>query len=128
MVDVLFTGIGVLCLLKVAVLGNIFKLNRWRKEEENEQSCHWHRLNYVFSTGKCKHVHDSDSSRRWTESSESFVVVNGKIPHHIFILSLVYLETLFERRRMDRVCRYSKIALSHFTLWRVMKRPVQRIL
>ena len=26
------------------VLGNIFKLNRWRKKEENEQSCHWHRL------------------------------------------------------------------------------------
>ena len=43
-VDMLFTGIGVLCLSKVTVMGNIFKLNRWRKKEENEQSYHWYLL------------------------------------------------------------------------------------
>ena len=35
-VDVLFTGIGVLLVSKLVVLGDIFKLNRWRKKE-NEQ-------------------------------------------------------------------------------------------
>ena len=38
------TGIGVLFVSKVVVLGNIFKWNRWRKKEENEQGCHWYLL------------------------------------------------------------------------------------
>ena len=35
--DLLSTGVGVLLVLKVVVLGEIFKLNRWRKKKENEQ-------------------------------------------------------------------------------------------
>ena len=34
----LFTGIGVLLVLKLVVLGDNFKWNRWRKKEENEQN------------------------------------------------------------------------------------------
>ena len=35
------TGVGVLFVSKVAVLGNIFKLNRWRKKKENEEPQWW---------------------------------------------------------------------------------------
>ena len=38
--EVLFTGVGVLLVSEVVVLGDIFKLNRWRKKKENEQSRH----------------------------------------------------------------------------------------
>ena len=37
MMDMLFTGVGVLLVSKVVVLGDIFKLNRCRKNTENEQ-------------------------------------------------------------------------------------------
>ena len=40
-VDMLFTGVGALFVSKVVVLGNIFKLNRWRKKKENEQTRWW---------------------------------------------------------------------------------------
>ena len=36
-VDMLFTGVGVLLVSKVVVLGDNIKLNRWRKKKENEQ-------------------------------------------------------------------------------------------
>ena len=35
--DVLFTGIGVLLVSKLVVLGDNFKLNRCRNKKENEQ-------------------------------------------------------------------------------------------
>ena len=40
-VDMLFAGVGVLFVSKVVVLGNIFKLNRWRKKKENEHPQWW---------------------------------------------------------------------------------------
>ena len=35
-VDMLFTGVCVLLVLKIVVHGTIFKLNRWRKKEEHD--------------------------------------------------------------------------------------------
>ena len=43
-VDMLFTGVGMLFVSKIVVQGNIFNLNLWRKKEENEQSHHWQLL------------------------------------------------------------------------------------
>ena len=40
-VDMLFTGVGVSLVSKLVVLGDNFKLNRWRKKKENEQSYQW---------------------------------------------------------------------------------------
>ena len=38
--DILFTRNDVKLVSKVVVQGNIFKLNRWIKKEENEQNHH----------------------------------------------------------------------------------------
>ena len=72
--DKLFAGSGVLSVSKVVVLGNIFVWNRWRKKEENEQSYHWVSFDCVFSTGKCRHDPNFDSSRPQTESNGSYVL------------------------------------------------------
>ena len=43
-VDIVFARIGVELVSKLVVHRNIFKLNRWRKKEENDQSHHWYLL------------------------------------------------------------------------------------
>ena len=39
-VDMMFTGVGVLLVSKIVVQGSIFNMNHWRKKDENEQSDH----------------------------------------------------------------------------------------
>ena len=87
-VDLLFTGIGVLFVSKLVVLGNIFKCNRWRKKEENEQSYRWYLL-ITFSRHRKMHTRSQffDSSRPTDRVKWELRVANGKrfhtIPHFI---------------------------------------------
>ena len=79
----LFTGTGVLFVSKVVVFGNIFKWNRWRKKEENEQSYYWYLLiTFSLDIGKCRHVPYFDSSRPQTESTGVTCCERKDPPHH----------------------------------------------
>ena len=65
-VDVLITGVGVLFVSKVVVLGNIFKLNRWRKKKGYEHSQWW--LLIAFSRFRFVDTTDMAQSHFWSLS------------------------------------------------------------
>ena len=80
-------GVGVRLVSKVVVLGNIFKLNRWRKKRENEQPQWW--LLITFSW----HLRMQTYFQSWCVETMSVVererrVVNGKV-HSILDVILV---------------------------------------